>query len=333
MSNFDENKINRQASGTSAGGQFANKDHPANDGVGLAGSAEYWVQLVRRGWPKDTMIYCEQDGGDRVVHVTSRVEPEDLERRLSRAARIPLSHAHHLMKLHGRELSDELLEQSDTSRPTRYVGETSCDTVLEDGALVTTLEHRFSDEDISDEIANDPDALAEELESLDDDDVESFRKNRISTSTMRLALSNIHTRHIDRVGTPADILAVGDTVAIDAGDDYPGEWVVHSPAPLDPAREHREFTEEMRDIYGAQHPGAKAKAPAQVGDYFEVTESAQEKDWMEGSGLDPEHAAMQLGFERWWVTPADSNPLKGKIGPTDMPAVSNLHLRRTDLGG
>ena len=32
---FDENKINRQSAGTSTGGQFANKDHPANDEVGL----------------------------------------------------------------------------------------------------------------------------------------------------------------------------------------------------------------------------------------------------------------------------------------------------------
>lgn len=35
MSNFDESKIKRQSAGTSQGGQFANKDHPANDEVGL----------------------------------------------------------------------------------------------------------------------------------------------------------------------------------------------------------------------------------------------------------------------------------------------------------
>ena len=40
MNNFDENRINRQASGTSAGGQFANKDHPSNDGVDLKAQAE-----------------------------------------------------------------------------------------------------------------------------------------------------------------------------------------------------------------------------------------------------------------------------------------------------
>jgi hypothetical protein len=40
MSNFDENKISRQASGTSAGGQFANKERPANDSIGLGGAVE-----------------------------------------------------------------------------------------------------------------------------------------------------------------------------------------------------------------------------------------------------------------------------------------------------
>lgn len=35
MRDFNEAKVNRQASGTSAGGQFANKDHPANDDIGL----------------------------------------------------------------------------------------------------------------------------------------------------------------------------------------------------------------------------------------------------------------------------------------------------------
>lgn len=35
MSNFQEFNVVRQASGTSTGGQFANKDHPANDEVGL----------------------------------------------------------------------------------------------------------------------------------------------------------------------------------------------------------------------------------------------------------------------------------------------------------
>ena len=35
MSTFNENKVKRQEAGTSAGGQFANKDYPANDRVGL----------------------------------------------------------------------------------------------------------------------------------------------------------------------------------------------------------------------------------------------------------------------------------------------------------
>ena len=46
MSNFNENKVNRQASGTSAGGQFANKDHPANDEVGLGNTEESRVDQI-----------------------------------------------------------------------------------------------------------------------------------------------------------------------------------------------------------------------------------------------------------------------------------------------
>lgn len=43
MRDFNEAKVNRQASGTSAGGQFANKDHPANDEVLLGGGEEELV--------------------------------------------------------------------------------------------------------------------------------------------------------------------------------------------------------------------------------------------------------------------------------------------------
>lgn len=67
MSNFDENKINRQASGTSTGGQFANKDHPANDGVDLLGTQaelEYdWDSLladVERPKPEVFTPYMDQ---------------------------------------------------------------------------------------------------------------------------------------------------------------------------------------------------------------------------------------------------------------------------------
>lgn len=38
MSTFNESKHNRQAAGTSIGGQFANKDHPANEEVTLGGT-------------------------------------------------------------------------------------------------------------------------------------------------------------------------------------------------------------------------------------------------------------------------------------------------------
>lgn len=48
MSNFDENRVSRRSSGTSAGGQFAHKGHRANDEVGLEGDSADWPVLSPR---------------------------------------------------------------------------------------------------------------------------------------------------------------------------------------------------------------------------------------------------------------------------------------------